>query len=123
MGCNCGKGAAGSTIAARSRQAARERAGSPVGFDAESAVLIGGDDGSEPVRVRVIRPIGALTVGQAAWVKGSGVALEIAAGDLLDITQRNQRARVWTVNGFTYTNEQEAKRVAAALGTTAFEVA
>lgn len=123
MGCNCGKGA-GSTIAARAREAARQRSGLVVGYDIESAIELGEATSDAPIRVRVIRATrDGLSVGSAVWVKGADVPGLLDAGDLVDITQRNQSRRAWTVSGFTYFNEQEANQVAAALGTKPIEVA
>lgn len=121
MGCNCGKNR-NQTIAQRTRTAARERAGNPLGFDADAAVLIGEPD-DVVRRVRVIQASNALRIGQAAYVTGTGVDELLTAGSMVDITKRNQARRIWKVGGFDFTNEQEAKRVAAATGQIAVEVA
>jgi hypothetical protein len=75
------------------------------------------------MRVRMQRSQDGLTIGQALWVTGEGAAELIETGAAVDITRRKQRRRVFSVNGFVYTDRQKAERVAASLGTTVIEVA
>lgn len=119
MGCNCGKGG-GSTIAARS---ASRRSDARAASYTQDAPLLIGDAGGTLIRVRVMVPIEGLGLGRAAWVTGTGVQAHIDSGALVDITATAQRARLWRVGEFTYTTESEARRVAAATGQAAVEVA
>lgn len=121
MGCNCG-GGGNRSIASRTRSAAFRAAGSPAGFDSDAPHVIG-DAGGDTRRVRVLKPVDGLTVGQAAYVTGVGVDELLASGAFHDITKTAQRKRLWKVNGFTYTSQQEANRVAASLGVKPVEVA
>lgn len=123
MGCNCGGGANRQTIGgSRARQAAFKAAGSPLGFSADEPHVIGDAD-DRVRRVRVLRATDGLTAGQAAFVTGTGVDAHLQSGAFHDITKTQQRKRLFKVNGFTYTDPQEANRVAAALGVTPVEVA
>jgi len=74
-------------------------------------------------RVRVLKPVEGLSIGQAAYVTGTGIDALIGAGALHDITTTSQKQRLWKVGGFTYSSQQEANRVAASLGVKPVEVA
>ena len=119
MGCNCGKSS--QTIAQQARAAAG-RISMPGMQEANPLVI--GDEGGDVLRVRAVRPPAGMTVGQSAWVTGTGVEKLLASGDVIDITRRQQRSRLFSVPGAgTYTSRQEAERVAAALETNVIEVA
>lgn len=123
MGCNCGRGASG-TIADRARQEARRRAGINTLGKLDDNPIIIGDPGGDVLRVRAqVAVPGKLTVGQAAYVSGDGVAALLENNHLIDITKRQQKRRVFTVNGMTFFDEQKANRAGAALGVTPIEVA
>lgn len=122
MGCNCGGGQRGSTIAQRTQQSALRAAGSPVGFTKDHPHRIGAPDDLVR-RVRVLKAVDVLTAGQAAYVTGKGVNELILSGVLHDITKTEQKRRLWKVNGFTYSDHAEALRVAASLGVKPHEVA
>lgn len=122
MGCNCGGGVP-RTIAQRTRETAFRAAGSPLGFSDDQPHLLGAE-GGEVRRVRVLKKgVDGLSVGQAAYVTGSLVDQLIRVGALHDITKTRQKSRLWKVNGFTYTSEMEARRVADSLGVKPVEVA
>lgn len=124
VGCNCGGGGASQrTIASRTQAAAFVAAGSPLGFNRDNPITIGESSDGEIWRVRVISPVEGLSIGQAVFVTGTGVTAHLDSGALHDITTTDQKKRLFKVGAFTYTSEQEANRVAAALGTKPVEVA
>jgi len=99
----------------------------PVGYSAERPITLGAvaDDESyteTPRRVRVLKPVGGLKLGQAAWVVGPAVSRHVESGALVDITRTAQRRRQWRVGAFTYSDFGEASRVAAAQGTKPVEI-
>lgn len=96
--------------------------GVPAGFGESNPIVIG-EAGGPVLRVRVAIPVESLSVNASVWVTGTGVQAHVASGALVDITSTAQRRRLWRVGGFTYTDYQEASRVAASLGTTPVEVA
>ena len=92
------------------------------GFDQDTPILLG-EPGGEPTRIRAVRSTGEISVGQAVWVTGTGVAELLHSGAALDITRRKQKRRVFTVGGITYTDERKAKRISSATGQPMIEVA
>lgn len=119
MGCACGKGG-GNTIA-QGKQTALRAAALPAG-SVESDPLVIGEPDDVVRRVRVATAVPGMRIGNAYWVTGSGVDAMLEDGRLLDITGVQQKSRQYKVGAFTYSDPQEANRVAAAMGTTPIEV-
>lgn len=104
--------------------AAGRSAAAPVpGFSRESAALLGEDDGSAAIRVRMVHTIGQLPAGHARWVKGSGVAPLLADGSIVDITGTTQQRRIWKVGGHKFLDQGQAERASVKLGLPMVEIA
>lgn len=102
----------------------------PVGYNRDNPLVIGTDGrmaSGEPVtetprRVRVLKPVEGLALGQASWVTGPGVQQHLDSGAFIDISNVTQKKRQWRVGAFTYSDPAEARRVGAAKGVKPVEI-
>lgn len=98
----------------------------PVGYNADNPLVIGEQpDGvvtETPIRVRVLKPVAGLALGQASWVVGPDVAKHLESGALMDISSVTQKRRQWRVGAFTYSDLKKARRVGAAMGVEPVEI-
>lgn len=114
MGCNCGGGGNSSV---RSRNS-----GVPDGILPNRPFIMGDDGVYDLIRVRIARKIPGLVTGQAAWVRGSLVEENLSSGLIVRMDQPHVRARMWRVGSFTYTDHDQALRVASATNQTVEEI-
>lgn len=122
MGCGCGKRSASATASVLRSARDAEQSLSP-GLSPAAPVLLGTEQEETLMRVRVLKNIKNLRTGQAAWVQGAEVAARIEDGTLHDITSTTQKARMWKVNAFIYSDYTKALKAAKRLGATPVEVA
>ena len=94
----------------------------PVGYDRSNPLVMGEANDAEPRRIRVLKPVGGLALGQASWVTGSDVDAHLESGAAVDISKTAQKRRQWRVGAFTYSDPAEARRVAAAKGVKPVEI-
>lgn len=93
------------------------------GILAADPFLIGGEvEGMEPVRVRVNTALPGLTIGQRAWVTGTGVEPLLADGTLI-LVGEDTTGRLYRVGAYTYTSFEDAELVSQETGMPVEEVA
>ena len=123
MGCNggCGGGNRGQSIGAVNAQL-RAASSLSKGSTLEDPLVIGESD-DRVLRVRVSIAVENLRIGNAYFVTGSGVQQHLDSGAFVDVTGIDQKARLFKVGKFEYSDPQEARRVGAKFGLPVIEVA